>query len=303
MARSVNPLTDSIPPDQPPIFTVGDVLADAYEIRAIIGHGGMGQVYDARDRNLGRRVAIKANWRDCPQSVRTEARALAAVRHPSVVVVHALGTHDGVDYMVMEHVSGVTLARRLARTGHHAMTLRERIELLLAVAEGLAAIHRAGISHGDVKPENILLSAAGRVVLTDLGMMRAAFERDEGLVAGTPSYMAPEIVSPKFRHAGWPMVDAYAFGVTSFLVLAGKLPYVAESQLDVVELHAEAPIPRLSDVGHVPRRLSELVAQLMAKDPHDRPQGMDAVAWQLRAALEGLDRESGPVPTPRSFAR
>lgn len=297
------PLADSFPPDQPPIFAVGEVLADAYEIRAVIGHGGMGQVYDAHDRNLGRRVAVKANWRDCPQSVRTEAQALAAVHHPSVVVVHALGTHDGVDYMVMEHVSGVTLARRLARLGSAAFTLRERLEILLSVAEGLAAIHGAGISHGDVKPENVLLSAAGRVVLTDLGMMRAAYERDEGLVAGTPSYMAPEIVSPRFGHAGWPLVDAYAFGVMAFLVLGGALPYVAESPLDVVELHAEAPIPRLSDVARVPRRLSELVAQLMAKDPHDRPQGMDAVAWQLRAALEGLARESGPIETPRTLAR
>jgi len=297
------PHADSIPPDQPPIFSVGDVLADAYEIRAVIGHGGMGQVYDVHDRNLGRRVAIKANWRDCPQSVRTEARALAAVRHPSVVVVHALGTHDGVDYMVMEHVSGVSLAKRLARQGPSQLTLRERLEILLSVAEGLAAIHRAGISHGDVKPENVLLSAAGRVVLTDLGMMRAAYERDEGLVAGTPSYMAPEIVSPKFKHAGWPMVDAYAFGVMAFLVLGGALPYTAESPLDVVELHAEAPIPKLADKARVPRRLSELVAHLMAKDPHDRPQGMDAVAWQLRSALEGLVRESAPIETPRPLSR
>src|SRR3954449_13599744 len=97
-------------PPPPPIFTTGDLLADTYEVRSILGHGGMGQVFDAHDRGLGRRVAIKANWPEIPHSVRTEAQALAAVRHPGVVSVYALGTHAGTDYMVMEHVSGVTLA-------------------------------------------------------------------------------------------------------------------------------------------------------------------------------------------------
>ncbi len=94
--------------------------------------------------------------------------------------------------MVMEHVSGVTLAHHLARLEGAGLPLEERLDVLIAIADGLAAIHRAGISHGDVKPENVLLSASGRVVLTDLGLVRAAYEADGGLVAGTPSYMAPE---------------------------------------------------------------------------------------------------------------
>lgn len=276
-----------------PIFKVGDVLGDAYEIRAVIGQGGMGQVFDAHDKSLVRRVAIKANWPTIPQSVRAEAQGLAAIRHPGVVGVYALGTHAGVDYMVMEHVAGVTLAQHLERLEGSGLPMSERIDVLVAVADGLAAVHRAGISHGDVKPENVLLSASGRVVLTDLGLVRAAYEPDGGLVAGTPAYMAPEIVTTRFPNAGWAPVDAYAFGVMAFRVLSGEFPYEHESVLDLLLMHTESPVPKLVDVVRVPRRLSELVEQLMAKEPTDRPPTMDAVVWQLRAAKGELSEDSG----------
>jgi len=292
------PAAYSLPPERDSIFALGDVLSDAYEIRAVLGQGGMGQVFDAHDRNLGRRVAVKANWPECPQTVRNEARALAAVRHPGVVAVHALGTHAGVDYMVMEHVAGVTLSHHLERLEATGVPMVERLDILIAVADGLAAIHRAGISHGDVKPDNVLLSASGRVVLMDLGLVRAAYEPDLGLVAGTPAYMAPEIVSPKFATAGWPPVDAYAFGIMAYRMLSGALPFVSDSVLDLVLMHADAPIPKLGDAVRVPRRLGELVEQLMAKDPTDRPSSMDAVVWQLRTAREELAREAGAPTSP-----
>lgn len=289
-------MTSSSPP--PAIFRPGEVLADTYEVRSILGSGGMGQVFDAHDHGLGRRVAIKANWPEVEHSVRTEAQALAAVRHPGVVSVYALGTHGGVDYMVMEHVSGVTLAQHLDRLEGAGLPLEERLDVLVAIADGLAAIHRAGISHGDVKPENVLLSASGRVVLTDLGLVRAAYEEDAGLVAGTPSYMAPEIISPKFANAGWHLVDLYAFGVLSYRMIAGNLPFRADDDLDLVLMHATAPPPKLIETAKVSRRLSELVEQLMAKEPTDRPASMDAVVWQLRAAKEEIARSAGVGAPP-----
>ena len=174
------------------IFRIGELVSGTYEIRAVLGNGGMGQVFDAQDVGLVRRVAIKANFADIELqfSIRNEARALAAIRHPGVVGVYAIGCHDGIDYMVMEHVSGVTLAHHLDRIGPN-MPLPERLDVLVAIADGMAAIHRAGISHGDIKPENILLAASGRVVLMDLGLVRAAYEPDRGIVAGTPDFMAP----------------------------------------------------------------------------------------------------------------
>ena len=281
--------------DERGIFSIGDVLADTYEVRAMLGQGGMGQVFDAWDRHLSRRVAIKANFPSMPNSVRPEAQGLAAIRHPGVVGVYAFGCHGGVDYMVMEHVSGVTLAHHLERLEGAGLPLAERLDVLVAIADGLAAVHRAGISHGDVKPENVLLSASGRVVLTDLGLVRAAYEPDGGLVAGTPAYMAPEIITPKFANAGWHFVDAYAFGVLAFRVLAGRLPFIADNTLDLVLMHADISPPKLEEIAGVSRRLSELVDELLSKEPTERPQSMDAVVWQLRAARDGLARETTPA--------
>lgn len=267
-----------------PIFETGEVLSDTYEIRGVLGGGGMGQVYDAHDRGLNRRVAIKANYPNTNTqfAIRQEAQALAAVRHPGVVAVHALGAHRDVDYMVMEHVSGVTLAHHLHRLEAKGLPLAERLDILIAVADGLAAIHRAGLSHGDVKPDNILLAASGRVVLTDLGLVRADYDRDEGVVAGTPEYMAPEIFAPRSPPASRHLVDVYAFGILAYRVIVGRQPFAAEGPIELLMMHATAPVPKVP--GN--KRLSELVESLMAKDPHDRPPAMDQVVWQLRAAKD-----------------
>ncbi|MBX3193433.1 MAG: protein kinase [Labilithrix sp.] len=273
------------------IFRVGTVLSRTYEIRAVLGRGGMGQVFDAQDVALVRRVAIKANFPEIDQrfSIRNEARALAALRHPGVVGVYALGSHDDVDYMVMEHVSGVTLAHHLERLGA-GMPMPERLDVLVAIADGIAAIHRAGISHGDIKPENILLAASGRVVLMDLGLVSAAYEPDRGIIAGTPEYMAPEIYAGRQLGTERHLADVYAFGVLAYRVLAGALPYDGETAIDVLIAHAEHAVPQLSEAATVSKRLSELVSSLMAKDPNDRPVSMDAAVWQLRAAKEELTR-------------
>jgi serine/threonine protein kinase len=288
------------------IFSIGDVLGGAYEVRALIGEGGMGQVFEGYDRNLARRVAIKANWPHVSQSVRTEAQALAAVRHPGVVSVYAYGNHGEIEFMVMEHVAGVTLADHLERLEATGLPLAERLDLLVAVADGLAAIHRAGIAHGDVKLDNVLLSASGRVVLTDLGLVRAAYEPEGGLVAGTPTYMAPEIASSvRYANAGWHMVDAYAFGVMAYRVLAGKFPYEAPTVFQVLVMHVDGPPPTLSETGGIPKRLAELVEQLLRKEPTERPGSMDAVVWQLRAIAHQLAHEGGhpTIPPPVSALR
>lgn len=282
-----------------PLFRVGDVLADAYEIRAVLGAGGMGQVFDAHDRGLARRVAIKANYPDVADQfpVRTEARALAAIKHPGVVGVYALGRHGDIDFMVMEHVSGVTLAQQLERVEKAGFPVAERLGILVAVADGLAAVHRAGISHGDIKPENILLAASGRVVLTDLGLVRAAYEPGAQQVAGTPEYMAPEIIAAnRFSPAGRHLADIYAFGVLAFRVLAGKHPFEATNGMQMLMRHLETAPPNLQELGFS-RRIADLVEKMMAKDPHDRP-AMDAVLWQLRVAKEDALRK----PTGNTLA-
>ena len=257
----------------------------------------MGQVFDAHDRGLNRRVAIKANYpnTNAQFSIRQEAQALAAVRHPGVVAVHALGSHGGVDFMVMEHVSGVTLAHHLHRLEEKGLPIAERLDILIATADGLAAIHRAGLSHGDVKPDNILLAASGRVVLTDLGLVRPDYDRDQGVVAGTPEYMAPEIYAPRVPPTSRHLVDVYAFGVLAHRVIVGTHPFQGKGPIELLMLHATAPVPKIP--GN--KRLAELVESLLAKDPLDRPPTMDQVVWQLRAAKDAVAKDAGTA-TPLS---
>jgi serine/threonine-protein kinase len=281
-----------------PIFETGDILSDTYEIRGVLGGGGMGQVFDAHDRGLNRRVALKANYANTNPlfTIRQEAQALAAVRHPGVVAVHALGTHDGIDYMVMEHVSGVTLAHHLHRLEEKGLPLAERLDILIAAADGLAAIHRAGLSHGDVKPDNILLAASGRVVLTDLGLVRPDYDRDQGVVAGTPEYMAPEIFAPRVPPTSRHLVDVYAFGILAYRMIVGEPPFKGSGPIELLMLHATAPAPKVP--GN--KRLAELVDSLLAKDPLDRPPTMDQVVWQLRAAKDAIAKDAGTTPAPLS---
>lgn len=272
---------------RPAIFPIGTLIGERYEIRAILGRGAMGQVFEAFDLSLGRRVALKAHWRSVPVSLEPEARALAAIRHPSVVTVHDFGRHDGAPFMVMELVSGTPWSKMLerVRASGGLPTIAETLGILRAVAGGLAAVHEAGIAHGDVKPGNVLL-AMNRVILTDLGLVHieSAPERLRGIVAGTPSYVAPELVLGEKRAGHAHLVDIYAFGVTAFEALSGRTPFDAEHTIQLFAMHVDAPIPRVTDLrSDMPAALADLVAQCMAKDPLERPASMHEVLFRIDA--------------------
>ncbi|MDF2697004.1 MAG: Serine/threonine-protein kinase PknA, partial [Labilithrix sp.] len=246
----------SEPPVRPPIFEIGTVLQGVYEIRGVLGEGAMGQVFEAHDMLLGRRVAIKAHWPDTLLSIRHEARALAPIRHPSVVTVHALGKHEGIEFAVMEYVAGSPWSQHLARmrAANEPAPILETLDILERIAEGLDAVHGAGIAHGDVKPANILLSP-NRVTLTDLGLVRVeASPRAMTMVAGTPTYLAPEVVSGQVAAGFAHLVDVYAFGVMAYEALAGRPPYEAEHSVILFSMHLEDPIPKLADAIDIPPR-------------------------------------------------
>ena len=283
----------------PDIFKVGELIADTYEIRGVLGAGGMGQVFDAHDVALNRRVAIKAHWPSLRQySLRNEAQALAAVRHPAMVGVYCLGRHDDIEFMVMEHVPGVTLESHLEQRNkvQDRFTPREAMDVLIAVADGLAAVHRAGIAHRDVKPGNILLAPGERIVLTDFGLVTPEFEPQSGTIAGTPLYMAPEAFKNTVEAGASNLLDTYAFGVLAYELLTGELPYQDESALKIMYKHVSDPVPKVVDKVRVPPRLSSLVEESMAKDARDRPQSMESIAGQLRALRSALDRPQTDTP-------
>jgi eukaryotic-like serine/threonine-protein kinase len=262
----------------------GDVLDDVYEIQAKLGEGGMGQVFDAFDRRLFRHVAIKVARPGT--SVSREAKALAALGgHPSIVTVHALGLHQGLEYAVMSRIGGVTLQRYLEQrfADGQALSIPEVLQIGTALAEALAFVHEAGMAHRDVKPANVILAPRDRVVLTDFGIFRPECDHSSSpLVWGTPEYMAPEQTCSEIAPGELFLVDVYALGIVLFEMLTGAVPFVGPGAR-VMAMHSSEPVP---DPSHrrldTPRWLSGLVGEMLSKSPSARPQGMREVAWQLR---------------------
>jgi serine/threonine-protein kinase len=207
-----------------------------------------------------------------------------------MVGVHCMGRHNGIEYLVMEHVPGITLEAHLEQRKKvgDAFTAREALDILVAIADGLSAIHRAGIAHRDVKPSNILLAPGDRVVLTDFGLVVPEVEKSGPIVAGTPAYMAPEAFKNEVARGAGNLLDVYSFGVVAFETLAGHPPFESESALKLMSMHVMSPVPPLPESVHAPPALSELVRQMLSKDPRDRPNEMETVAGQLRAIRTAL---------------
>lgn len=287
------------------IFPIGELVSGVYEIRELLGQGGMGQVLEALDHQLNRRVAIKVAW---PQGhvppLRNEARALAAFRHPSLVTVHTLGEHRGLDYLVMERIYGVSLEGHMA-IRHEVLqpfTVAETLETVGAIAEGLAVVHRAGIAHRDIKPGNIMLTPDHRIVLMDFGLVLPELEMgSQSTVAGSPPYMAPESLVNEIERGQGHLADVYALGVIAFEMLAGRRPIVGKSLAELWTAHEEGRVPSLGAVrAGLPAALVALVDDTLSFDPAQRPQSAEALAWQLRGVHQEapvFEAETMPQPT------
>jgi serine/threonine-protein kinase len=264
-----------------------------YEITAVLGEGGMGTVYEARDFGLNRIVALKVPLAGGDaQTLRREAQGLAAVHHPNLVTVHALGQHEGVDFIVMERIHGVTLEERLrvlARAGKR-FGIAEAVDLLLAITDGLSAIHHAGIAHRDIKLANVMV-AGSRVVVTDLGLVTPEFDARGvgGQIAGSINSMAPELIRGEVQPGQGSLVDLYALGVLAFELLAGQAPFASDNAQEVLLGHLERPVPDVRALRpDTPRELAELIQDLMVKSPEDRPECAEVVLWRLGAIQAAL---------------
>lgn len=235
-------------------------------------------------------------------SVSAEARALAALRgHPSIVTVHALGVHRGIEYAVMDWIDGITLEERLERAyaERAPLGIAEVVRVGAAVAEGLAVVHAAGMAHRDVKPGNVILAPDDRIVITDFGIFQPECEREESTILwGTPEYMAPEASCGQIVPGEMFLVDVYALGVVLFEMLTGSVPFHGGSAAHVMSMHLTelVPDPRVTRPD-APRELAALVRGLMAKAPRARPQGMREIAWQLRHLRGDVARRRGPFST------
>lgn len=270
-----------------PLFERGEIVSGVYEIRSLLGGGGMSQVYEAHDHALNRRVALKAARSGLdPSLLRREGQGLAAVRHPGVVGVYALGEHRGIHYLVMERLQGITLESHLE--ARHAegelLSVAEALTIATPLADVLAAVHAAGIAHRDVKPSNVVLAMGERVVLTDFGIIvPERTVRPNAPLVGTVEYMAPETISATTSPGNAFLVDLYAFGVLLFELIAGHRPFDGGSPRETLARHMRDPVPSLAGVrDDVPPLLDGLVRELLAKDPYDRPQSMESVVARMR---------------------
>jgi serine/threonine protein kinase len=276
-----------------------------FEIIEELGKGAMGTVYCARDPGLDRRVALKTvspgllNDKDALERFQREAKAAAKLQHPNIVTIHELGEAGGIHYIAMELLEGMDLAA--AMTPPDRLSPPEKIRILIDICAGLDYAHKQGVFHRDVKPANIRLRPDGTVKILDFGIAHVVAESTmtrTGLVMGTPSYIAPEILKGQ---RGDHRADVWAVGVIMYEMLSGKRPYRGQTIASVVYRIVHEPLPPLDARAlELPEALVEVANKALSKEPGSRFPDLEAMAQALaRAAGVAAPRETPLPPAAR----
>jgi serine/threonine-protein kinase len=279
-------------------------LLGQYKMGPVIGYGSMARVYQAEHQFLCRPCAIKvlnpglvARQPQVREQFWAEARVVANLVHPHVVTVHNLGTDRDYHFIEMEYVAGgISLKELLVKEG--PLDPVRASKLVHQVVQALGAAHRSGLVHRDVKPANVLLTTEGRAKLADFGLVRR--HSDPGLsgakVAGTPTFMAPELFRGK---PASPRSDFYAVGVMFYYLLSARLPFTADRIARLIYLHRLAPVPEIREfIPNLDEQLIRIIARCLSKEPADRYGSAEELAADIDFAIaqlrdtEGLLRES-----------
>jgi Serine/threonine protein kinase len=288
-----------------------------YEIRSAIGAGGMGEVYCARDTQLGRDVAVKVLPSSFSSDVdrlhrfQQEACAAGALNHPNILIVHDIGTHNGAPYVISELLEGSTLRNRIGGT---PLAQRRVIEYALQIAHGLAAAHEKGIVHRDLKPDNIFITNDGRVKILDFGLAKLTqldgnqsqtdiptrrVDTDPGVVMGTVGYMSPEQVKGRtVDHRS----DIFSFGAIVYEMLSGQRAFHGESAAETMSAILKEDPPELSETNKtVSPALLRLVNHCLEKNPEERFHSASDLAFALESLSGGtaLSNQTATLPTWR----
>jgi TolB-like protein/Tfp pilus assembly protein PilF len=277
-----------------------------YEVIALLGSGGMGQVYRARDRRLQRDIAIKVLQTNNPEHRRRferEALAIAALNHPNIVTIHSVEEAEGMPFLTMELIEGVPLNRIIPPGG---MPLSELLPLATAIAEALAAAHERGIVHRDLKPANVMVARDGRVKMLDFGLAKSldrpaspfasADETREGIVVGTLSYSSPEQLMAETVDA---RSDVFSLGVLLYEMATGKRPFEGTNPAVVLVSIVSNPLP---EIGGAYADLDRIIARATARKPGARYQRASALLSDLRALASGSALKAPPLARQRSIA-
>jgi serine/threonine-protein kinase len=284
-------------------FTPGTMLAKRYRVVALLGRGGMGEVYRADDTKLGQPVALKFVRGALSPEMRERLYAEVAIgrqlSHPSICRLYDIVEVDGQTFLAMEYVDGEDLASLLARIGR--LPADKALDITRDLCAGLAAMHDKGILHRDLKPGNVMIDGRGRARITDFGLALGLTGPTKAEFAGTPAYMPPE------QLAGGTLTvrtDLYAFGLIAYETLTGKRFYEAKTMNELRAQHREVKAPRLASVARVAdTRLERVIASCLEENPESRP----ASARALLALLPGADPleaavAAGETPSPEAVA-
>jgi serine/threonine protein kinase len=284
---------EKLPPDLPTV--------PGYEILGMLGHGGMGVVYKARQVNLNRLVALKmisAGVHASPQLLarfHVEAEAVASLQHPNIVQIYEVSEHDGCPYFSLEFMDGGALDEKF---GGKPQPPRASAELVETLARAMHCAHQRGVIHRDLKPANVLLTAHGVAKITDFGLAKRledASQTQTGAILGTPSYMAPEQATGNIRAIG-PATDVYALGAILYELLTGRPPFYAKSTMETLQqVQSREPSPLARWRVAVPRDLEIICLKCLEKEPRKRYASAEALANDLRRFLAGEPIKARPV--------
>jgi serine/threonine protein kinase/tetratricopeptide (TPR) repeat protein len=285
-------------------------LVGPFRLIRELGVGGMGRVYLAEDTRLHRKVALKflpPELADDPERLRRfklEARAAAALNHPSVATVYEVGEAEGRSYIAMEYVEGMSLA---ARIDERPLELREALALAIEVADALEEAHTKGIVHRDVKPANVMVTHRGHAKVLDFGIAKltateadptltrgamATAETSAGVLVGTASHMSPE---QALGRPVDPRSDIFSFGVTLYEMVTGRLPFEGRTQAEMLRLIIEADPPSVTQHRPaLPAPFADLVRRCLEKDPHRRYQSAHALKAGLVALHDDIEKPVRP---------
>ena len=266
----------------------GTFIADRYEIVGQVGTGGMSDVYKAKDHTLGRYVAIKVLKSEFSEDTnfvskfRTEAQSAAVLEHPNIVNIYDVGSENGIHYIVMEYVEGITLKTYIGKKGQ--LTYKEALSIAIQVGRGIQAAHAKNIVHRDIKPQNIIISTDGKVKVTDFGIARAVSENTiHSDVMGSVHYASPEQARNGYVSS---RSDIYSLGIVMYEMVTGRVPFDGDSTVAVAIQHLQDEMdPPSKYAPNLPISLEKIIQKCTQKSPDRRYDSMESLLIDLRKAL------------------
>ena len=277
------------------------LIGDRYEILEKVGTGGMSDVYKAKCHKLNRFVAVKVLKQEFSENenfvskFKVEAQAAAGLMHPNIVNVYDVGNENGINYIVMELVEGITLKKYIEKKAR--LSVKEAISIAIQVSMGIEAAHNNHIIHRDIKPQNIIISKDGKVKVTDFGIAKAATSNTiTSNVMGSVHYTSPEQARGGFSDE---KSDIYSLGITLFEMLTGRVPFNGDTTVAIAIKHIQEPMPTPRDyVAEIPISVEQIVYKCTQKSPDRRYQTMSELIEDLKRSLMTPDEDFVKVVDP-----